>query len=544
MLTLGLYGVPDPRGDHAAHDHAIALMRDGTVLASMELERATGRKHDNRLDRHFDDLVRPWLVPGESIRLVQANSFLGSTFATRSGSLRVSAPSVVPLEARLVPSEVRVEGALTDLRIEAYTVSHELAHIGTCLPFCGSFPEGSLLVHVDGGASVSACSAWHWDGSELRLLESSWEALKAPVNNFNDNPLSAQILGLDLGRHLEMPGKLMGLASLGSPRPEVMCWLLENGFFLGKEWREADLLREAERKFGRPREADPTRAPLHWDIAACMQRHLEDEVLGYVRGLKVTSRARHLFYSGGAALNVHANTRIERECGFESVTIPPAPSDCGLALGAAAMAEWLTSGRVEVHDAYLTRLHPEESVELPSEEGRVREFAARLAGEEVVAAVHGLSEVGPRALGHRSLLARPDRVPLRRKLSECMKRREWYRPVAPLMSPEVAASCLEGYTKGSSLGRFMLGAWKVKPEWRSAFAGSIHADGTVRAQVIDPAAPGHAPLTELLAVLEEEHGVFGLINTSLNTQGTAILHSPARAAEQAKLLGATALWTA
>ncbi len=545
MLTIGLYGVRDPQGNHAGHDHALAFMRDGRVEASIELERVTGRKHDDRLDEYFDGLVAPWLRPGEPVRLVQVNSFLGSSFATRSGSLTLTSPNSVPLEPRLVPTKCRVDGPLARHDVQAYTLCHELAHVGACLPFYGPYLANSLLVHIDGGASLSASSAWHWDGARLRLIESSWDELKAAVNNFNDNPLTAAILGLDLRQHLSLPGKLMGLANFGSPRPEVMEWLLERDFFLGDRWRDTDPLREVARRFGPRRQSDPTREPVHHDIAACMQRHLEERVLAYLGRLKARTGARHLAYSGGAALNVHTNVRIENEIGFESVRIPPAPSDCGLALGAAALAEWLDGSPIGRHNPYLTRLSPAE----PSSESRptlaadLDQLALRLAGGGIVAAVLGPAEVGPRALGHRSLLARPDSIPLRRRLSEQLKQREWYRPVAPIVLPHIAAQSLEGYRPSSSLGRYMLGAWRVAPGWHSAFAGCVHADRSVRAQVLDLNDPGQWPLVELLRELETQHGIQGLVNTSLNSRGVAILQEHAKAIAEARRIGPDTIWS-
>jgi carbamoyltransferase len=544
MLTVGLYGVPDPRGEHAAHDHAIALVRDGRVLASIELERVTGRKHDNRLDRYFDELVLPWLKEGEPLRVVQANSFLGSSFTSSSGSLRLSAPDDIPLAPRLVPTRCAGTGILAGIVIDAFSVCHELAHVASCLPFFGDFLPETLLVHVDGGASVSASSAWYWDGASLSLVESSWDELKAAVNNFNDSPLTAAILGMDLSQHLSLPGKLMGLASFGTPRADVKNWLEENGFFLGTRWRSADMIAEIKKRFGPRRSDDPTREPVHQDVAACLQKFFEEQIVGYLGRLKARSGARHLCYAGGAALNVHANVRIENELGFESVRIPPAPSDSGLALGAAAFAEWLDGNRMERHDPYLTRLTPDEPApgDAPSVACGAREIARRLAAGEIVAAIMGCSEVGPRSLGHRSLFARPDSVPTRRRLSEGLKQREWYRPVAPMLLPEVAAQCLENFRPGSTLARHMLGAWRVRPEWREALAGCIHADGTARVQVLDPTLPSQAPLVELLRVLAEEHGIQGVINTSLNGRGVAMLHSTVAAASEARRVGADAVW--
>jgi carbamoyltransferase len=153
---------------------------------------------------------------------------------------------------------------------------------------------------------------------------------------------------------------------------------------------------------------------------------------------------------------------------------------------------------------------------------------------------NGAGEVGPRALGHRSLLARPDDPALRRRVSEVVKRREWYRPVAPVLCAEVAAEALGPAVAASALSPFMLGAWKLRPGWRDRFRGVVHEDGSVRAQVVKPGDADNEWLYTLLLRLWREHGVFGLINTSFNVKGKPMLqrHEEAAAAARAMELDA------
>jgi carbamoyltransferase len=174
---------------------------------------------------------------------------------------------------------------------------------------------------------------------------------------------------------------------------------------------------------------------------------------------------------------------------------------------------------------------------------RTPEDAARLIVEHRVVGVWtGHAEMGPRALGHRSLLARPDSGDLRRRLSEEMKRREWYRPVAPMMLPEVARDALDRFVEGSSLGRFMLGAWTLRAAWTGPFAGCVHADGTVRAQIVDGREPELGHVHELLMELKRRHGVQGVINTSFNPRGVPIVHELEEAVRAANEMGVDALW--
>ncbi|MCA9493347.1 MAG: hypothetical protein KC621_25625, partial [Myxococcales bacterium] len=122
---------------------------------------------------------------------------------------------------------------------------------------------------------------------------------------------------------------------------------------------------------------------------------------------------------------------------------------------------------------------------------------------------------------HRSILARADSVSLRRRLSEEVKGREWYRPVAPVVLPEIARLAFGSEVVASRLAPYMLGAWRVHTTWADRFAGVVHADGTLRAQVVRD----DAFLEALLRELWGRHGIAALINTSFNGPGEPIVHT-------------------
>jgi carbamoyltransferase len=245
-------------------------------------------------------------------------------------------------------------------------------------------------------------------------------------------------------------------------------------------------------------------------------------------------------------LNIHANTRIENELGFKEVMIPPVPSDCGLALGAAAYIEWINGSKIKNSSPFINQdssvdIQAHKDIEIIRE---VNDVAKLIASNEIVAVYCGGGEAGPRALGHRSLLVRPDSIELKKKLSEGCKKREWYRPVAPIMLEEVAHQALIDLKKDSQLTKFMLGAWMVKEEWVPRFKGCIHSDGTVRAQVIKSADKESHHLFELLNNLKDHHKISGVINTSFNERGKPIVSSLDEAICQAISMGIKYLWIA
>jgi carbamoyltransferase len=210
--------------------------------------------------------------------------------------------------------------------------------------------------------------------------------------------------------------------------------------------------------------------------------------------------------------------------------VPPSTNDSGLALGAAAWLEFLEHGPLPIHSPFLN------AFEAPAGEPptvAIAEVARRLLDHDVIGICNGAGEIGPRALGHRSIVARADSVDLRVRVSESIKGREWYRPVAPILCAEAARQVLEPAASRSVLSRWMLASWRVQPDWQVALAGVLHADGSVRAQVVDDDGTNEW-MHALLSLLWREHGVAALINTSFNGPGRAIVqrHQDARALAQ------------
>ena len=111
-----------------------------------------------------------------------------------------------------------------------------------------------------------------------------------------------------------------------------------------------------------------------------------------------------------------------------------------------------------------------------------------------------------------------------------------------MMPEDIAEQALQGYRAGSNLSRFMLGAWEVKPEWRGAFTGCVHADGTVRAQVVRADDESLAHIHRLLDELRERYGIYGVINTSFNRRGEPIVHTIDQALDARQGMNVDALW--
>ena len=273
------------------------------------------------------------------------------------------------------------------------------------------------------------------------------------------------------------------------------------------------------------------------DIAASVQRVLEDTLVDIARALQQETKLPDLCFGGGVALNGVANARILAESGFERVFVPPAPGDAGCALGAALYADRLYFKNPDrdvpdhpfwgpaVDAAHLARAAREDDqhVDELDDAALIERVAADLAANRIVGWMDGASEYGPRALGHRSLLAAPHAIGMRDRLNRDIKHREDFRPFAPVVTAEAADRYFELPAGGARLARFMSGVFPVRPEWRAELAAVTHVDGSARVQVLERSM---APrLHALLEAYGRRSGIPVLLNTSFNVAGEPIVNA-------------------
>jgi carbamoyltransferase len=275
------------------------------------------------------------------------------------------------------------------------------------------------------------------------------------------------------------------------------------------------------------------------DCAASVQLVLEDILVDIARDLHRRTGLTDLCFGGGVALNGVANARILRESGFERLFVPTAPGDAGCALGAALFADRIHFGNPDrdlpdhgfwgpaVDGAELARIAGEDGlkVETLDDPALIAASADDLHAGKIIAWMDGRSEFGPRALGHRSLLAAPHDAAMRDRLNRDIKYREEFRPFAPIVPEELADLYFELPPGGARLARFMSGVFPVRPEWRERLAAITHVDGTARLQTVSR---DFAPrLYDLLQAYGERSSIPILLNTSLNIAGEPIVCSAA-----------------
>lgn len=272
------------------------------------------------------------------------------------------------------------------------------------------------------------------------------------------------------------------------------------------------------------------------DCAASVQQVLEDILVDMTQALHRETGLADLCLGGGVALNGVANARILAESGFERVFVPPAPGDAGCALGAALYADRIHFGNPErdvpdhpfwgpaVDGRALAKLayEDEQPVEELDNHAMIDLVARDLAKGHIVGWMDGALEFGPRALGNRSILAAPHTAEMRDRLNRDVKKREQFRPFAPVVPVEVAGRYFDLPPGGTRLARFMSGVFPVRPEWRARLAAVTHVDGTARVQTLE-----RAMAPRLYALLEAYGRLSGLpvlLNTSFNLSGEPIVN--------------------
>ncbi|HEX6372772.1 MAG TPA: carbamoyltransferase C-terminal domain-containing protein [Longimicrobium sp.] len=432
-------------------------------------------------------------------------------------------PVTVRLDGRAVP------GAL---------FSHHYAHAAYAFYESG-FAEAAVLSHDGGSPRRGYRSGMFYlgRGDALHPL--------APHHLSLGSVYYQVAVALGLGE-LGGEGKLMGLAAYGQPRFFSREW--EGNWYDaprvgeakgGACWLEHMLCAAGEAGYDMAPFADAARVtePVNVDVAASTQRLFEEGMLRAVEALRSALDASgldtpRLCLTGGAALNCPANTRIAAQGGFAEVFAPPGCDDSGLSVGAAralyhaVLAQPRASAEAD-GGAYLGARFGDDEIRaaLARAGGTVvaeevddpaADAARLLSRNAVIGWMQGRSEIGPRALGHRSILANPAHGDNWRRVNR-IKHREQWRPLAPAVLAEHAAAWFRGAPLPSP---YMLFTAEVR---NGGIPAVTHVDGTARIQTVGPRAGAfHALVSEFHRL----SGVPVVLNTSLNGPGEPIVESP------------------
>ncbi len=511
------------------HDPAAALVVDGEIVAAAEEERFSRRKHGKPpvpfSTWELPELSMAWclaeggLEPGDLDAV--AYSYDPALAPPAAGDLTADGwEGLRTLYARRAPQFLRASLPGLDPGCVRF-VPHHVAHAASAY-LAAPWPTSSVLVLDGRGERASHLAGRSVDG-KLEILAAQ------------RLPHSLGLLYEQVTEHLGFKRssdeyKVMALAAYGEP-----VWLRElreavrttdDGGFTVAPIELGTLAKR--RRTGQDWSAE------HADLAASVQVRLQEVLLELARWLHARTGDHDLTMAGGVALNCVANSWLAEQGPFERIWVQPAAGDAGTALGAALhVAKALGDPVAPMRTAALGRGWTDDRLEAwlvaadlayerpTSLAGAV---ADALAADAVVAWFQGRSEYGPRALGHRSLLANATRPENLARLND-VKGREQFRPVAPMVLAERAAEVVDGPLPSP----YMLFTHRVRPAWRERIPAVVHVDGTARIQTVDRA--DEPLLAAVLDAVAARTGVPVVVNTSLNTAGRPMVDDPRDALE-------------
>jgi len=544
------------------HDSAAALVVDGVPIAAVQEERLSRRKNDASFPLGAIEwcLDRAGLEPADLDAVVFYERSMLKFDRTLTSTLRAfprswrSFPSAIK---NMLGEKVWARGIIASYlgvpRDRILFTAHHAAHAAAA--FLTAPTKRAAILTADGVGEWATLTVGHGERTaDGRTAITLLREIKYPHSLGMLYSTVTAYLGFAVN---EDEYKVMGLAAYGRPAyadqvRKVVRRTADGAFTLDLDYfdfhttakrsyssRFLDLFGPARNPY-EPIDVGTPEGRRFADIAASVQAVLEEILVDIARSLRRETGLADLCIGGGVALNSVANARILNESGFDRVFVPPAPGDAGCSLGAALYADRIYFRQpdrdVPDHPFWGPVIDPGELARAATEDGQSLEelddpallerVADDLAAGRVVGWLDGACEFGPRALGHRSILAAPQPAAMRDRLNRDIKFREEFRPFAPVVPIEYAHRLFDLPPGGASLARFMSGVFPVRPEWRERLAAVTHVDGTARVQTLERAM---APrLYDLLEAYGRRTGLPVLLNTSFNLAGEPIV---ARAVE-------------
>jgi len=549
-------------GLNAYHgDAAAALVVDGELVAAAEEERFNRIKHV----AGFPSLAARWCLEEAGIRPEELDHLAVSRDPRANVGQKLlrtirHGASARYLKARLQnAAKIRdAKTALADalavdasaLRAQVHNVEHHQTHVASAF-FVSPFDEAAIL-SVDGFGDFASTMTAVGRGNSYEVLD----RVLFPHSLGIFYTALTQWLGFP---HYGDEGKVMGLAPYGDPEPYMkpmrdvvrtagdLFELNLDYFTHDKEgvdmtWDEGSprigriFSEKLVETFGPAREPSGEMTKHYEDIAAALQKRLEEVYLHLVERLQQRTGLTDLCLAGGVALNAVANGRIRPETGFDGLYVQPAAGDSGTAVGAAyyvwnqelrrprsfVMTHAFTGP--EYSDAEIEAAVSQAGLQATrlDDDALFPAVAERIAAGDVVGWFQGRMEFGPRALGHRSIVADPRAENMKDVLNARIKQREPFRPFAPSILAEAVGEWFEqDYTSP-----FMVLVYKTRTGKRSLIPAVNHVDDTCRVQSVDrDVDPRYYRLIEEFG---RQTGVPILLNTSFN-ENEPIVMTPADA---------------
>ena len=520
------------------HDSSVCLFRDNQLIFACEEEKFTGIKHDDSFPKMALDYVYkhykitpknlqavcyyedPKLKYQRVIENIKPQWFKNPFYSLKS-------------YLKIRNNVKEIDKRLKEICPTVFYSTHHEAH--QYYSHYTSHFEESTCLSVDGVGEVDTVSLGVADYNGIRYSSLA----KYPHSMGLYYSALTSYLGF---RPNEGEYKVMGLASYGDPQKyikevrnlisfksgklvcnmDVFCWNKTDKSMFNEKL--AELLSVPQRL------PEETLEQTHKDLAAAVQLRYEEVLFEIMKSIKPVSKSTNLTLSGGCAYNGTANGKIIDKTHFTHLWIPPAPSDAGSAIG--AVVHYLVKER-KVRSK-ITRnpfLGPEylyndtlnairgSKFKVYKNENHLREYIAKQLNDgKVVGWFQGHIEFGSRALGNRSILANPTIDGMKDRINKVIKKREGFRPFAPMVTKESQNQ----YFEMTDDVPYMNQVVKVKPEYRDILKAVTHVDGTARVQTVYR----YTAIHNLLKEFERISGYPILLNTSFNVKDKTMVLTP------------------
>lgn len=410
-------------------------------------------------------------------------------------------------------------------------MDHHDAHAASCY-YPSGFEEAGVLI-VDGmGSNLNTQTGYHFNKNQVTWCERGYD--------WGVGRLYSMVTGAILPYGPEKGyGKVMGLAAYGENQPRS--GLNMQGKIHGMQSDYSDFFSRfpISRLVSKnaPQCLDRQmvmKAPFP-SIAFEVQEECERALIEFAKYINQTTGTKNLCIAGGVALNGRANYKILKETSIENIWVQPACSDTGLSFGLAIWAAYQIIGKddfykknkITMTHAYCGSTYSASEIDRTLKKYGVKyknvnpeEIAKLISKKNIIAYFEGGSEFGPRALGHRSILADPRDPNMKEKLNSTVKFREEYRPYAPVILREK----LSEYFELECDSPFMLIVADVKKDKYNVIPSVNHVDGTARIQTVTKHDNGN--YYDILKSFYKITGVPVLLNTSFNVNREPIVETP------------------
>jgi carbamoyltransferase len=537
-------------GIHAGHDSSCSVVKDGRIIADVQEERLNRVKHSADVPvralayclkaagvsniNEFDGIAISGIHTSQPLRALLG---LPDPKSIRGDIARLLHQVGAIGRAKIKPPLYYPNYAVTNVG-KVVNVEHHLAHAASAY-YTRTNAEKCLVFTMDGAGDGIATAVWQGEGNKLELLE-KWSREYSL-----GHPYSVVTEALHWW-HGDGEGKTMGLAPYGDstkcrgildgmfPKLEGTSFLNSNGLTGYAYWNESgtnqfhiDQAYDVEKlctKYGRE------------NVAAEVQRKLEEIVIEFVFNWIRKSGIQRTAYAGGIFLNVKLNQHLwnARQGRLTEQHIFPNCGDSGLAAGAALHTYYKDkpfTGFVldnlywgpHFSNEEIEFLLKERNLEYERTDDPSAAAAAMLAEDKIVGWFQGRMESGPRSLGNRSILMSPCKPQNKDIINARVKFREPFRPFCPSIRYQNATE----YMSDTRDEYFMITSFDVRPEWASKMPAVVHADGTLRPQMVRE--DMNPRFYRLIEEFGRRTGVFTVLNTSLNIRGEPMINTPQEA---------------